>query len=119
MALSKLERRIRIKKRIRKIISGTADRPRMSIFRSNKHITVQLIDDLNGKTLASGSSQNKEIAEQKGLNKVQMAEKVGELIAQRAKDANIENVVFDRNGYLYHGRVKSLAESARKAGLKF
>jgi large subunit ribosomal protein L18 len=118
MALSKLERRVRIKRRIRKKISGSTEMPRMSIFRSNKHITVQIIDDLKGTTLVSASSSNKEIAEKKDINKIQQAELVGKLIAEKAAKASIETVVFDRNGYLYHGRIKSLAEAARKAGLK-
>lgn len=119
MALSKLDRRLRIKRRISKKISATADRPRMSVFRSNKQISVQLIDDNNGQTLVAASSLNKEVAEIKGINKVKQAELVGELIAKRALEKNIDTVVFDRNGYLYHGRIKSLAEAARKAGIKF
>ncbi len=114
----KADRRFKIKKRIRKTINGTADRPRMTVFRSNKQIYVQLIDDLNGKTLISASSTDKD-AEAEKANKVDQAEKVGKLVAEKAKAAGIENVVFDRNGYLYHGRVKSLAEAARKGGLKF
>ncbi len=119
MSLSKLERRIRIKRRIRKRLSGSAAKPRLSVFRSNKQISVQLIDDLTGKTLISASSLQKEIAEKKELNKVQQAAEVGKLIAEKALSQNIENVVFDRNGFLYHGRIKSLAEAARNAGLKF
>ena len=114
----KADRRFKIKKRIRKTINGTAERPRMTVFRSNKQIYVQLIDDLNGKTLISASSNDKD-AETEKTNKVNQAEKVGKLVAEKAKAAGIENVVFDRNGYLYHGRVKSLAEAARKGGLKF
>lgn len=114
----KADRRFKIKKRIRKTINGTADRPRMTVFRSNKQIYVQLIDDLNGKTLISASSADKDAVAEKA-NKVDQAEKVGKLVAEKAKAAGIENVVFDRNGYLYHGRVKSLAEAARKGGLKF
>jgi len=91
----------------------------MSVFRSNKQISVQLIDDTNGATLVSASSLNKEIAGQEGINKIKQAELVGELIAKKALEKNIETVVFDRNGYLYHGRIKSLAEAARKAGIKF
>jgi len=108
-------RRFRIKQRIRKSLNGTAERPRMSVFRSNREIYVQLIDDLNSKTLIAASSKT---MEEKG-NKTGIAEKVGTDIAQKAKDAGIETVVFDRNGYLYHGRVKALAEAARKGGLKF
>ena len=113
----KVNRRIKIKMRIRKSVNGTSDRPRMTVFRSNKQIYVQLVDDQTGTTLASASSRDKSIDE-KG-NKVEQAEKVGKLVAEKAKSAGIENVVFDRNGYLYHGRVKSLAEAARKGGLKF
>lgn len=119
MALSKIERRITIKRRIRKRVSGTADVPRMSVFRSNKQISVQLIDDVNGVTLSSASSLQKEIAAQTGLNKTLVAAEVGKMIAEKAQQNNITTVVFDRNGYLYHGRVKSLAEAARNAGLKF
>jgi len=118
MAITKIERRLRIKKRIRKKISGTPERPRMSVFRSNKNIYVQLIDDVNGRTLVSASSRVKEIRQIQG-NKTQIAAEVGKLIAQRALKAGITAVVFDRNGYLYHGRVKALAEAARQNGLKF
>ena len=111
-------RRNRIKLRIRKVISGTAERPRMTVFRSNKQIYVQLVDDLSGKTLASASSKVKSILE-KEINKCDQAKLVGELIAERAKEAGIQEVVFDRNGYLYHGRVKALADAAREKGLKF
>lgn len=118
MALTKEERRLRIKRRIRKIISGTAERPRMSVFRSNAQISVQLIDDKAGKTLASVSSLCKEIAEKKGT-KIEQAALVGAAIAEKAKAAGIVAVVFDRNGYLYHGRVKALADAARNGGLNF
>ncbi|MCF8361380.1 MAG: 50S ribosomal protein L18 [Prolixibacteraceae bacterium] len=118
MALTKQARRYRIKKRIRKIVNGTPDIPRLSVFRSNKQIYAQIIDDLSGKTLASASSLDKEIDAGK-VNKTEQAAMVGKLIAEKAKQANIEKVVFDRNGYLYHGRVKSIAEAARKGGLKF
>ena len=113
MALTKEERRLRIKRRIRKIVSGTAERPRMSVYRSNAQISVQLIDDKAGKTLLSVSSLCKEIAEKKG-NKTEQA-----AVAEKAKAAGIEAVVFDRNGYLYHGRVKALADAARNGGLNF
>lgn len=119
MALTKTERRTRIKYRIRKIVSGTPETPRLNVFRSNKQIYAQLVDDVNGVTLASASSLNKEILEKKEINKVQQAEEVGKLVAKVAKEKGIENVVFDRNGYLYHGRVKALADAARKGGLKF
>ena len=117
MALSKLERRTRIKHRIRKIISGTATKPRLSVFRSNKEIYAQLIDDTNGKTIAAASSRDKEI--EKNDNKSNTAVAVGKLIAEKALKAGISTITFDRGGYLYHGRVKSLAEGAREAGLKF
>ena len=116
MSLNKVERRARIKLRIRKIVSGTAQKPRMSVFRSNRHISVQLIDDLNGVTLAAASSRDKEVA---GLNKVQVAALVGKLAAERSVQKGITEVSFDRNGYLYHGRVKMLADAAREGGLKF
>ena len=111
-------RRFRIKKRVRKIVEGTAARPRMSVFRSNKEIYVQLIDDLSGKTLIAASSMSKDFADKK-MSHLEKAKQVGKLIAERAVEAGISAVVFDRNGYLYHGRVKSLAEAAREAGLKF
>ena len=116
MALSKRERRIRIKRRIRKIVSGTTEIPRMSVFRSNKDIYVQVIDDIEGKTLLSVTSQK---IDKKGLNKTDLSKKVGEEIAKAAIEKGINTVVFDRNGYLYHGRIKALAEAAREAGLKF
>ena len=112
-------RRFRIKSRIRKHLFGTPEKPRLSVFRSNKEIYAQIIDDLNGKTLVATSSMAKDYEGADKMTKIQQAEKVGQLIAQKAKDAGIENIIFDRNGYLYHGRVKSLAESARKGGLKF
>lgn len=111
-------RRFRIKKRVRKIIKGTPDRPRMSVFRSNKEIYVQLIDDVSGKTLVEASSMSKDFIEKK-LSHLEKSKLVGKLIAEKATQAGIGTVVFDRNGYLYHGRVKSLAEAAREAGLKF
>ncbi len=111
-------RRFRIKKRVRKVIEGTAERPRMSVFRSNKAIYVQLIDDLSGKTLVAASTQAEQIAVLK-IAKIEQAKQVGKLIAEKAIEAGISTVVFDRNGYLYHGRVKSLAEAAREGGLKF
>ena len=114
MTTKKVERRIKIKFRIRKRVNGTAERPRLCVFRSNKQIYGQVIDDLSGKTLASASSLGLE-----AMPKKEQAEKVGELIAANAIAAGITSVVFDRNGYLYHGRVKELAEGARKGGLKF
>ena len=119
MVLLKTSRRQKIKMRIRKNISGTRERPRMSVFRSNKQIYVQLIDDLNGETLVSASSRNKEIASKKGIDKSEQAKLVGKLIAEKSLAKGIDSVVFDRNGYLYHGRIKFLAESAREGGLKF
>ena len=111
--------RYRIKMRIRKTISeGTATIPRLTIFRSNKEIYAQLIDDSEGKTIISASSREKGIAE-KSVAKVEQAQLVGQLIAEKAKEAGIEQVIFDRNGYVYHGRIKSLAEAERKGGLKF
>lgn len=117
MALSKEERRQRIKYRIRKKVSGTAERPRLSVFRSNKQITAQLINDEEGKTIALASSLDKGVVEEKGT-KIEIAEKVGTLISEKAQAAGVTQAVFDRNGYLYHGRVKALAEAVRKAGLK-
>ncbi len=111
----KLEKRKLIKFRIRNKMSGTSDNPRLSVFRSNKEIYCQLIDDVNGVTLAAASS--KEVANEG--NKVSVAEKVGQLIADKAKSANIDGVKFDRSGYLYHGRIKALADGARNGGLKF
>lgn len=112
--ITKQARRNKIKARIRGRISGTPQRPRMSVFRSNKAIYVQLVDDLAGKTLAAASSRG--IAEG---TKTEIAALVGEAIAKKAIEAGIETVVFDRNGYLFHGRVKAVADGARKAGLKF
>ena len=117
MALDKVLRRAKIKRRIRKKISGTAMVPRLSVYRSNKQIYAQIIDDISVKTLASAASLKNEAAQK--VAKLNQATMVGKLIADKAKKAGIETVVFDRNGYLYHGRVKSLADSAREAGLKF
>ena len=118
MAINKEERRANIKKRIRRKISGTAARPRMSVFRSNKQIYVQIINDEIGKTLVAARSRENGIETEK-ITKIEQAAKVGALIAEKAKAAGIETVVFDRNGYLYHGRVKALADAARNGGLKF
>ncbi|MDA8728490.1 50S ribosomal protein L18 [Flavicella sp.] len=117
MALSKLERRQRIKSRIRKVVSGTAERPRLSVYRSNKEIYAQLVDDVTGNTLVSVSSRDKAV-DAKG-SKSEVATTVGKAVAEKAIAAKIETVSFDRNGFLYHGRVKALAEAAREAGLKF
>lgn len=120
MALNKLERRTRIRMRIRKKINGTAERPRLAVFRSNKQIYVQLIDDLKGVTLLSASSKEKEVAAKSaGVKKTEQAKLVGQAIAAKCKEKGIESVVFDRAGYKYHGRVKSLADAAREGGLKF
>ena len=115
MAFSKITRRAKIKRRIRKKITGTSLMPRLSVFRSNKQIYAQIIDDSTGKTLISASSFNNKAA--KGT-KIQQAAVVGKEVAKKAIKAGIEKAVFDRNGYLYHGRVKSLADSARESGLK-
>ena len=112
-------RRKNIHFRIRRRISeGTAQKPRLSVFRSNTEIYVQLIDDINGQTLASASSKDKSIAANKA-NKVDKSKLVGEAIARKAADLGIKDVTFDRGGYLYHGRVKSVADGAREGGLKF
>lgn len=117
MAFSKLNRRAKIKRRIRKKISGTTLVPRLSVFRSNKQIYAQLIDDTKGITLVAASSYKNKATDK--LNKIDQAAIVGKDIASKAVKAGVETVIFDRNGYLYHGRVKSLAESAREGGLKF
>jgi large subunit ribosomal protein L18 len=111
-------RRTNIRYRIRRKISGSSEKPRLSIFRSNNDIYVQLIDDLKGLTLASASSRDKDIKAQKG-NKVEVSKMVGSAIARKANDLGIKDVVFDRGGYLYHGRVKSVADGAREGGLVF
>ena len=118
MALGeKLERRNKIKRRIRKNIDGTAERPRLSVYRSNKQFYAQAIDDVTGKSLVLVGSLNDKAAQKK--TKVEQAAKVGKKFAEKAKAAGIDKVVFDRNGYLYHGRVKAFADAAREAGLKF
>jgi large subunit ribosomal protein L18 len=117
MAFSKLNRRLRVKRSIRKNVSGTTEKPRLSVFRSNKQIYAQVIDDLKGITLVSASSHNNKALEK--LNKIDQAKAVGKELAEKALKSGVEQVVFDRNGYLYHGRVKSLADSAREGGLKF
>jgi large subunit ribosomal protein L18 len=115
---AKLSRRQNIRYRIRAKIAGTAQKPRLSVFRSNADIYVQLIDDDNSATLASASSRDKDISAQKGT-KTEKSKLVGQAIARKAKDLGIETVVFDRGGNLYHGRVKQLAEGAREGGLVF
>ncbi len=117
MALNKVLRRAKIKRRIRKKVTGTTAIPRLSVFRSNKQIYAQLIDDVSGKTIVSAGSLK--IDEAQKVNKVTQASIVGKKIAEKAISAGVESVVFDRNGYLYHGRIKSLADSAREGGLKF
>lgn len=114
----KLDRRTKIKYRVRKKVRGTTDKPRLSVFRSNKAIYAQVINDLEGKTIVAASSHLNDIGDKK-LTKTEKAHEVGKLIAERALDAGVDTIVFDRNGYLYHGRVKSLAEGAREGGLKF
>ena len=118
MALTKTERRLRIKNRIRKAVSGTMVRPRLSVFRSNKEIYAQIVDDVSGKTISAASSRDKDISKAKGT-KIEIAALVGKSLAEKALKAGVETISFDRGGYLYHGRVKSLAEGAREAGLKF
>jgi len=117
MAFSKINRRAKIKRRIRKKVSGTAQLPRLTVFRSNKQIYAQLIDDTNGVTIVAASSYKNDLASK--VTKIEQAAIVGKEVAEKAIKAGIEKVVFDRNGYLYHGRVKSLADSAREGGLKF
>jgi len=120
MAFTKLERRTRIKMRIRKKISGNDQIPRLAVYRSNKQIYVQVVDDLNHVTLLAASSKEKEVtAKSAGIKKVEQAKLVGKLLAEKCKAKGIETVVFDRSGYKYHGRVKSLADAAREGGLKF
>ena len=118
MALTTLERRARIKMRIRKVVTGTTLTPRLTVFRSNKEIYAQIIDDTRGVTLVSASSRAKDFVATKGP-KIDQAKEVGKLVASKALESGISNVSFDRNGYLYHGRVKALADAAREAGLKF
>ncbi|MCX7550696.1 50S ribosomal protein L18 [Xanthomarina sp. F2636L] len=118
MALTKNERRLRIKSRVRKIVSGTEARPRLSVFRSNKEIYAQVVDDVSGKTISAASSRDKDISSAKGT-KTEIAGLVGKAVAEKALKAGVDTISFDRGGYLYHGRVKSLAEGAREAGLKF
>ena len=109
--------RQRIHKRIRRKVSGTAERPRLAVHFSNQHITAQVIDDVAGKTLASASTMDKEF--EKAASNVESAQKVGKLLAERAAGSKIGAVVFDRGGHLYHGKVKALADAAREAGLQF
>lgn len=115
MALSKIEKRQKIKRRVRRNIFGTAERPRLSVYRSNKEIYAQLVDDNAGVTIASASSREKV----EGSTKTEKANSVGKLIAEKAKAKGVETIVFDRNGFVYHGRIKALADGAREGGLKF
>jgi large subunit ribosomal protein L18 len=118
--IDKNKARLKRHLRVRKKIFGTPERPRLSVFRSSKHIYAQLIDDVKGVTLAAASTLDKELAGQIGNGgDVESARKVGELIAKRAKAKGYERVVFDRGGYLYHGRIQALADAAREAGLQF
>ena len=112
---TKVERRLKINRSVRSKISGTAERPRLTVFRSNKQIYAQVIDDTTGRTLAAASSLKIE----ESASKKELAAKVGEQIAKSAQEAGVQVVVFDRNGYLYHGRIKELADAARNGGLKF
>lgn len=117
MALTKVEKRIRIKRRVRGKISGSSELPRLSVYKSNKEIYAQLIDDNSGKTLASASSREKGV--DANGTKTEVSAAVGKAIAAKAIAAGIENIVFDRNGFVYHGRIKALADGAREGGLKF
>ena len=118
MKQTKTQRRFRIKRRFKATISGTSDQPRMSVFRSNREIYAQIINDETGETLAAASSRDKDLTG-KGSSKTEQAGLVGKLIAEKALAAGVTTIRFDRGGYLYHGRVKSLAEGAREGGLKF
>jgi large subunit ribosomal protein L18 len=111
--------RLKRHERVRKKIAGTAERPRLSVFRSNLYISAQIIDDSNGVTLTMASSQEKDLTKKKGTKNIEMAKKVGQLLAKRAKEKKITSVVFDKGGYLYHGKVKALADAAREGGLEF
>jgi large subunit ribosomal protein L18 len=117
MATSKVSRRLRIKRGIRRKISGTADKPRLSVYKSNKSIYAQLIDDINGHTVAFASSS--EFQSEINNTNIEISKNVGKKLAEKASSTGIERVVFDRGGYLYHGNVKALAEGAREGGLKF
>ncbi len=118
MALTKNQRRLRIKNRIRKVVSGTETRPRLAVFRSNKEIYAQIIDDVTGNTISAASSRDKDISSAKGT-KSEIASLVGKSLGEKAVKAGVDLIAFDRGGYQYHGRVKSLADGARGAGLKF
>ena len=111
--------RLKRHERVRKKITGTSERPRLSVFRSNFYISAQIIDDSKGVTLTMASSQEKDLVKKKGTKNIEMAKKVGQLLAKRAKEKKIISVVFDKGGYLYHGKVKALADGAREGGLEF
>ena len=117
MALTKSEHRVRRHRRVRKKVSGTAERPRLAVFRSNKHIYVQAIDDLAGRTVASASTMEADLRSDAGST-VDAAKKVGKLVGERAKAAGVTTVVFDRGGFKYHGRIAAVADGAREAGLE-
>tara|TARA_Y100001970_G_scaffold118069_1_gene146651 strand:+ start:4002 stop:4358 length:357 start_codon:yes stop_codon:yes gene_type:complete len=118
MSKKTILKRVKIKKRIRKVVFGTNDKPRLTVFRSNKEIYAQIIDDTSSKTIVASSSKDKDL-KLKTTNKIEVSKIVGDSIAKKALKAGVKNVSFDRNGYLYHGRVKSLADGAREAGLNF
>jgi large subunit ribosomal protein L18 len=115
----KQEHRARRHYRVRKKVQGSPERPRLAVFRSNKHIAVQVIDDLNGRTLAAASTHEKDVKAAGGTGNKDAAAKIGALVAERAKAAGVTRVVFDRGGFLYHGRVAAVADAAREAGLEF
>ncbi len=120
--MSQIEPRLKRKQRIRRKLSGTADQPRLTVYKSLKHIYAQVVDDASGKTLVFASDLDKSVREElkaKKLKKTEVAQKVGALVAKKCSEARIELVVFDRNGFPYHGRISAVAEAARKAGLKF
>ncbi len=119
MKNNKTFRRNRIRQRIKKVVSGTSDYPRLSVFRSNKEIYCQLIDDVNGKTIVQTSSRDKSIADLKLKSNIEISFNVGKSVAELALKKGIDKIKFDRGGYLYHGRIKSLADGAREGGLKF
>ena len=119
MKNNKTFRRNRIRQRIKKVVSGTSDYPRLSVFRSNKEIYCQIIDDVNGKTIVQTSSRDKSIADLKLKSNIEISFNVGKSVAEQALKKGIDKIKFDRGGYLYHGRVKSLADGAREGGLKF
>lgn len=119
MKNNKTFRRNRIRQRIKKVVSGTSEYPRLSVFRSNKEIYCQLIDDVNGKTIVQTSSRDKSISDLKLKSNIEISFNVGKSVAEQALKKGIDKIKFDRGGYLYHGRVKSLADGAREGGLKF